>query len=70
MIEAGTPNTLFRRGFTKDSLKRGMDIVVDGFQAKDGSNNANGQDVTLPDGHKLSLRSSETGAPYEEKSGK
>ena len=70
MIEAGTPNTLLRRGFTKDSLKRGMDIVVDGYQAKDGSNNANGQDVTLPDGHKLYLRSSGKGAPYEEKSGK
>ena len=69
-IEAGTPNTLLRRGFTKDSLKRGMDIVVDGYQAKDGSNNANGQDVTLPDGHKLSLRSSGKGAPYEENSGK
>src|ERR1022692_4938804 len=44
MIEAGTPNTLFRRGFTKDSLKPGTEIVVDGYQAKDGSNKANGRD--------------------------
>lgn len=65
MIEAGTPNTLFRRGFTKDSLKTGIEIVVDGYQAKDGSNRANGRDVTLPDGRKLFLGSSGTGAPYD-----
>lgn len=70
MIEAGTPNTLFRRGFTKESLKAGTEIVVDGYQAKDGSNNANGRDVTLPDGHKLFLGSPGNGAPYEEKRGK
>ena len=70
MIEAGGPNTLLRRGLTKDSFKTGTEIVVDGYQAKDGSHNGNGQDVTLPDGRKLSLRSSETGAPYTEKSGK
>ena len=67
MIEAGTPNTLFRRGFTKDSLKPGTEIVVDGYQAKDGSNKANGRDVTFPDGRKLFLGSPGTGAPYEEK---
>jgi len=38
MIEAGTPNTLFRRGFTKNSLATGTEILVDGYQAKDGSN--------------------------------
>ena len=65
MIEAGTPNTLFRRGFTKDSLATGTEIVVDGYQAKDGSNRANGRDVTLPDGRKLFLGSSGTGAPYD-----
>jgi hypothetical protein len=63
MIEAGTPNTLFRRGFTKDSLKVGTEVVVDGYQAKDGSNTGNGRDVTLPDGRKLFLGSSGTGAP-------
>ena len=36
-IEAGTPNTLLRRGFTKDSLKAGMEVLVDGYQSKDGS---------------------------------
>ena len=67
MIEAGTPNTLFRRGFTKDSLTPGTEIFVDGYQSKDGSNRANGRDVTFPDGRKLFLGSSGTGAPYDEK---
>jgi hypothetical protein len=67
MIEAGTPNTLFRRGFTKDSLSVGTEILVDGYQSKDGSNRANGRDVTFPDGRKLFLGSSGTGAPYDEK---
>jgi hypothetical protein len=53
MVEAGTPNTLFRRGFTKDSLQPGTEIFVDGYQAKDGSNKANGRDITFPDGRKL-----------------
>ncbi len=63
MIEAGTPNTLFRRGFTKDSLKLGTEVIVDGYQAKDGSNSGNGRDVTLPDGRKLFFGSTGTGAP-------
>jgi hypothetical protein len=67
MIEAGTPNTLFRRGFTKNSLTPGTEILVDGYQSKDGSNRANGRDVTFPDGRKLFLGSSGTGAPYDEK---
>ena len=57
MVEGGTPNTLFRRGFTKDSLSIGTEIVVDGYQAKDGSNRANGRDITFPDGRKLFLGS-------------
>ncbi len=67
MIEAGTPNTLFRRGFTKNSLAPGTEILVDGYQSKDGSNRANGRDVTFPDGRKLFLGTSGTGAPYDEK---
>ncbi len=65
MIEGGTPNTLFRRGFTKTSLLPGTVIVVDGYQAKDGSQKANGRDLTLPDGRKLFLGSSGTGAPKD-----
>ena len=64
-IEAGTPNVLYRRGFTKESLLPGTLIVVDGYQAKDGSHRANGRDLTLPDGRTLFLGSSGTGAPVE-----
>src|ERR1700681_547268 len=64
-IEAGTPNVLFRRGFTKESLLPGTEIVIDGYQAKDGSPRANGRNLTLPDGKMLFLGSSGTGAPYE-----
>src|ERR1700704_2413976 len=64
-FEAGTPNVLFRRGFTKESLLPGTEIVIDGYQAKDGSHRANGRNLTLPDGKMLFLGSSGTGAPYE-----
>ena len=67
MIEAGSPNVLLRRGFTKNTVKPGTHVVVDGYQAKDGSQRANGKDITLPDGRKLFLGSSGTGAPYDEK---
>ncbi len=65
MIEGGTPNTLFRRGFTRDSLLVGTEIVVDGYQAKDGTNKANGRDLTFLDGRKLFMGSSGTGAPRD-----
>ena len=67
MIEAGTPNTLMRRGFTKDSLPPGTEVLVDGYQSKDGSRRANGRDLTLPNGQTLFLGSTGTGAPYEPK---
>jgi hypothetical protein len=58
MIEGGTPNTLLRRGVTKNSLPIGTEILVDGYQAKDGSNRANGRDLTFADGKKIFLGSS------------
>ncbi len=64
-FEAGTPNVLFRRGFTRQSLLPGAGVLVDGYQAKDGTNRANGRDITLADGTKLFLGSSGTGAPWE-----
>ena len=64
-FEAGTPNVLFRRGFTKNALLPGTKVVVDGYQSKDGSHRANGRDITLADGRKLFLGSTGTGAPYE-----
>jgi hypothetical protein len=67
MVEAGSPNVLLRRGFTKTTVMPGTRVVVDGYQAKDGSLRANGRDITLPDGRKLFLGSSGTGAPDDEK---
>jgi hypothetical protein len=67
MIEGGSPNTLFRRGVTQNSLALGTEVIVDGYRAKDGSNKANGRDITLPDGRKLFLGSSSgEGAPYQQ----
>ena len=65
MIEGGTPNTLLRRGFTKDSLKAGTEIQVEGYQAKNGAKRANGRDLILSDGTRLFLGSSGTGAPTD-----
>jgi hypothetical protein len=55
MIEGGSPNNLYRLGFTKDSLPPGSEIVVDGYQAKDLSARAVGKSVTFSDGRKLFL---------------
>jgi Family of unknown function (DUF6152) len=69
MVEGGTPNTLLRRGITKDSLQIGTELVVRGYQSKDGlckpKCRANGRDVTFPDGRKLFMGSSGTGAPKD-----
>ena len=64
-FEAGTPNVLFRRGFTKQSLLPGTVVKVDGYQSKDGTHRANGRDLTFTDGKRLFMGSSGTGAPYE-----
>lgn len=61
-IEAGTPNTLFRLGFTRDAIKTGTVINVDGYSSRDGSRRANGRDLTLPDGRKL-LMAPDASAP-------
>jgi len=68
MVEGGTPNTLLRRGLTRDTLKFGTEIIVDGYQTKDHSlKRANGRDVTFTDGRKLFMGSSGTGAPRDGK---
>jgi hypothetical protein len=63
MIEAAAPNALLRRGWTKNSLPAGTEILVEGFQAKDGTNRANGSIITFTDGRRLFVGSSGTGAP-------
>ena len=55
MVEGGTPNILLRRGFTKKSLEIGTEIVVEGYQAKNGDNRANGSNITFKDGKRLFL---------------
>ena len=67
MVEAGAPNALLRRGWTKNSLLPGTEIVIEGYQAKDGANRANGRDITFKDGKKLFVGSQGTGAPDERK---
>jgi hypothetical protein len=62
MVECGSPNTLLRRGMNKSSVTPGMEIMVDGYLAKDGTNRANGRDVTFLDGKQLFLGSSNTAA--------
>ena len=61
-IEAGAPNAMFRRGFNKDSLAIGTEIVVTGYLAKNGLHRINGRDLTLPDGQKLFMATSN---PFE-----
>ncbi len=70
MVEAGSPNVLLRRGFNKNTIAVGTKVVVEGYQSKDGSDRANGRDITLPNGQKLFLGSQGTGAPYESKQDK
>jgi hypothetical protein len=65
MVEGGAPNALLRRGWNKNSLLPGTEILVEGFQAKDGALRANGRDITFPDGKKLFVGSSGIGAPDE-----
>ena len=69
MIEGGTPNTLLRAGIDRNSLKVGTEIVVRGYQSKDKACTpickANGRDVTFPDGRKIFMGSSGTGAPKD-----
>ena len=67
MIEGGTPNTLLRRGLTRKSLPEGTEIMVDGYKARNGSNRANGRDLTFPDGRRLFMGSSGIGAPRDGK---
>ena len=67
-VEAGAPNAMFRRGFTRNSLPIGTEVVVTGFQAKDGQKRANGRDIRFTDGKLLFMGSSGTpGAPDETK---
>ena len=69
MCEGATPNTLFRRGVTREDVKAGMQITVEGYRAKNGANRANGRDLILKDGRRLFMGSSGTGEPIDGKGG-
>ena len=65
MIEGGSPNVLLRLGFTKEALPPGSEIMLEGYQAKDGSNRGVGKTLSFTDGRKLFLGSSAPGANGE-----
>ena len=65
MVEGGSPNALFRLGYKKDMLPEGTEVVIDGYQAKDGANRAVGKDFTFPDGRRMFLGGSAPGAGGE-----
>ena len=65
MMEAGTPNTLLRRGVHRQSVPIGTEVIIDGYQSKDLSNRGNGRQMTLVDGQTLFMGSSGTGAPRD-----
>lgn len=66
-FSGGAPGQLMRRGIYKDVIQPGMTIHVDGFRAKDGSNNANGAKVTFPDGRQVFTASAEDRIPEDKK---
>jgi uncharacterized protein DUF6152 len=68
MIEGATPNTLLRRGFTRDTVKTGTEITIVGYQAKNGAPRANGRDLILADGSRLFMGSTDQGSPEGGKS--
>ena len=65
MMEAGTPNTLLRRGIHRNSVPIGTEVVIDGYQSKDLSNSGNGRNMTFANGETLFMGSSGTGAPRD-----
>jgi hypothetical protein len=67
MVECGSPNIMLRRGFTKDSLEFGTDLSIEGYQAKNGSNRANGSSVTFRDGRRLFVGGSNPDIPDNQK---
>jgi uncharacterized protein DUF6152 len=61
MIEGGSPNQLIRMGVTKNTVHVGTEIVIEGYQAKDGTNKGVGRNFVLADGTRLFLGGSAPG---------
>ena len=66
MVEGGSPNIMIRRGFTKESLKEGTELTVQGYQAKSGSYRANGGSITFKDGRRLFVGGSNPDDPNQD----
>ena len=66
MVETAAPNSMLRRGFSRDSIPVGTELVIEGFRARDGANRANGSSITYRDGKKLFIGSQGTGAPVNQ----
>ena len=66
-IEAGSPNSMFRRGFNRNSLPTGTVVVINGYQSRDGGKRANGGNITFPDGKRLFLAGSNPDDPANKK---
>jgi hypothetical protein len=64
-FELGSPNVLARQGWTRNSMKSGDEVVVNGFLAKDGSKLANAKDVKLADGKRVFAGSSAGDSPQK-----
>lgn len=62
-IEFGSPNALLRRGLRRTDFPQGIEVVVNGYRAKNGAATVNAKTVKLPDGRDLFTGSSGTGAP-------
>jgi hypothetical protein len=67
MVECGSPNIMLRRGFSKRSLEVGTELTIQGYQAKNGQNKANGSNVTFKDGKKLFVGGSNPDIPEDQK---
>ena len=65
-VEGGAPNALIRHGWNRNSVPAGIQVHVEGFQAKDRSFRASGRDITLPDGTQLFMGQSGAAAPRAE----
>ena len=62
-FELGSPNGLMRRGWTRNSLKPGDTVTIEGYLAKDGAKLANARNVILADGRKIFAGAAEDGGP-------
>ena len=66
--EGSAPNSLVRQGWTRDALKPGDQVSIEGFRSKDGSNTCNSRMVRLPDGRRVFGGSADDGGPNAGKS--